>query len=174
MTRASLTVLALCGAASLAGGDSLIPRGAEGIERADVSVFVGGGLGRESPTELQLFGGDPERARRFEAALRGAIAARLSERGISVVSGSSSGFAVAIFGRPISDGNCSRNAVLINFAVSNERYSASEQPVAERGVIETPTSDELEAGIQARVMMLLEEALKRSRPDELRGRPTRR
>jgi hypothetical protein len=76
------------------------------------------------------------------------------------VAGSHSGFAVAIFGRPVEEHNCaSRYAVLINFAVSNERYPARDQPVAELGVIETPTDRTLEMDLQARVLTLLDEAL---------------
>ena len=164
MTRSILVVFALASLVSVTGADSLAPRGAEGITQADVSVLIGGGLDRESPTSLQLFCGKAERASRFEAALRAAMSRSLRSKGIAVVPGSKSGFGVALYGRPV-ERNCSgRHAVLIEFAVSNDRYPDADQPVAQRGVLETPTGPKLEADIEARVLMLLDEALQ-NRPN---------
>ena len=166
MARPILAVVGLLTMASVGWADSLTPRGAEGLARADISVVIGGGLDRENPSELQLFCADAERASRFEAALRSAMSARLRADGIAVVPGSKSGFGVAIYGRPVEARNCSgRYAVLIELGISNERYADSSQPVAQRSVLETPAGADLEAAIQARVMLWLDDVLRNRRSE---------
>jgi hypothetical protein len=141
---------------------SLKPLGVEGMRRAEVYIFFGGGLAENDPGGLQLFGGDKSRAHRLEAALRLAMKNRLQQSGIEVEAGSKSGFSVGIFGRPVGDSGCTeRYVVLINFSVTNEKYGSA--PVMERGVLEVPTDHDLEQDIQRRVLLLLDEILKNSR-----------
>ena len=143
---------------------SISPLGAEGIEQADIAIFIGGGLGRDNPGQLELFGGDSTRTHQFEASLRHAMAERLAKSGIAVEVGAESVFAVSIYGRPVDGPNsCDRYAVLIKFSIANARYPKADQPVTERGVLETPTDARLEQEIQSRVLMILDEDLENAR-----------
>jgi hypothetical protein len=164
MPRSALLLPILFSVATSAGWtSSLTPRGTEGIKRAEVKVFTGGGLAATDAGAFLLFGGDSNRANRFEVDLRSAITDRLRQSGIMVEAGAKSGFGVSVYGRPVDDQRCSdRYVVLIKFYVYNEKYH-DDQPVVEMGRLEVPTEQDLEKDLKRVVLLLLDETLTNSR-----------